>query len=169
MNIRDSHNRKLSFDTKEELGDKIDTFVVIIGKLATRDSGTGRQFKPQIYQDRGRGKNELTMTDAIMISEAIRTDIGQIVKTEDIIDKIEVGLGMNKIIKEEISEETRGALTNRIAEESKEIITQMKVMIKVGTGLEKSCFPEAITTIEIEVQPIVGPGQDQEQVCIETK
>ena len=24
MNIRDGHNRKVSFDTKEELGDKID-------------------------------------------------------------------------------------------------------------------------------------------------
>ena len=57
MSIRDSHNRKVSFDTNEELGDKIDTLAVMIGKLATRDSGMGRQFKPQIYQDRGRGQN----------------------------------------------------------------------------------------------------------------
>ena len=57
MNIRDGHNRKVSFDTKEELGDKIDKLVVMIGKLATRDSGTGRQFKPQIYQNKGRGQN----------------------------------------------------------------------------------------------------------------
>ena len=49
MSIRDSHNRKVSFDTKEEMGDKIDKLGVIIGKLATRDSGTGRQFKPQMY------------------------------------------------------------------------------------------------------------------------
>ena len=46
-----------------------------------------------------------TMTDAMMISKATRTDIGQIVETEDSIDKIEVGLGMNKITGEEISEE----------------------------------------------------------------
>ena len=45
------------------------------------------------------------MTDAIMISEAIKTGIGQIVKTEDSIDKVEVGLGTNKIIGDEISEE----------------------------------------------------------------
>ena len=51
-------------------------------------------------------KTEVIMTDAIMISEAIRTDICQIMETEDSIDKIEVGLGMNKIIGEEISEET---------------------------------------------------------------
>ena len=57
ISIRDGHNRKVSFDTKEELGDKIDKLAVMIGKLATRDNGTGRQFKPQIYQNRGRGQN----------------------------------------------------------------------------------------------------------------
>ena len=57
MSVRDNNNRKVSFDTIEELGDKIDTLAVMIGKLATRDSGTSRQFKPQIYQGRGRGQN----------------------------------------------------------------------------------------------------------------
>ena len=51
MSIRDGHNRKVSFDTREELGDKM------ISKLATRDSRTNRQFKPQIHQSRGRGQN----------------------------------------------------------------------------------------------------------------
>ena len=57
MSIRDGHNRKVSFDTKKELGDKIDKLALMISKLATRDSGIGRQFKPQIYQKRGRGQN----------------------------------------------------------------------------------------------------------------
>ena len=57
MSIRDSHNRKISFDTREELRDKIDKLALMIGKLATRDSGRGRQFKMQIYQDRDRGQN----------------------------------------------------------------------------------------------------------------
>ena len=57
MSIRDGHNRKVSLDTKEELGDKIDKLALMIGKLAARDSGIGRQFKPQIYQNRGRGQN----------------------------------------------------------------------------------------------------------------
>ena len=48
MSIKDSHSRKVSFDTK---------LVVMIGKLATRDSGSSRQFKPQIYQGKGRGQN----------------------------------------------------------------------------------------------------------------
>ena len=49
MSIRDGHNRKVSFDTKEELDNKIGKLVVMIGKLATTDNGTGSQFKPQIY------------------------------------------------------------------------------------------------------------------------
>ena len=57
MSIRDGHNRKVSFDANEELGNKIDKLVVMIGKLVTRDSRTSRQFKPQIYQNRGRGQN----------------------------------------------------------------------------------------------------------------
>ena len=46
MSIKDNHSRKVSFDTKEEIGDKIDKLVVMIGKLATRDSRSGRHFKP---------------------------------------------------------------------------------------------------------------------------
>ena len=30
----------------------------MIGKFATRDSRSDRQFKPQIYQGRGRGQNQ---------------------------------------------------------------------------------------------------------------
>ena len=57
MSIKDGHSRKVSFDTREELGDKIDKLVLMIGKLPTRDSRSGRQFKPQIYQGKGRGQN----------------------------------------------------------------------------------------------------------------
>ena len=57
MGIRVGHNRQVSVDTREELVDMIDKLVVIIGKLATRDSRTNRQFKPQIHQSRGSGQN----------------------------------------------------------------------------------------------------------------
>ena len=36
MTIRDSHHRKVLFDTREEIGDKIDKLAVMIGKLATK-------------------------------------------------------------------------------------------------------------------------------------
>ena len=57
MSIKDNHNRRVTLDTGDELGDKIDNFTVIIGKLAARDSTSGRQFKPQIYQGKRRGQN----------------------------------------------------------------------------------------------------------------
>ena len=53
-------------------------------------------------------------------------------------------------------------MTDRIVEESIEIITEMRIMIEAGTGLAKGYFPDVITTIGIGVQAIVGPGQDQE-------
>ena len=57
MSIRDGHNRKVPFDTKEDLDGKIENLAVMIGKEATRDSETGRQFKLQTHQSRGRGQN----------------------------------------------------------------------------------------------------------------
>ena len=51
-------------------------------------------------------KTEVEVRTEIIISIAIRTDIGQIVATEDNTDKIEVGLDMNRITGEEVSEET---------------------------------------------------------------
>ena len=114
-------------------------------------------------------KIEVEVRTGVTISKVIRTDIGQIVATEDSIDKIEVGLDMTKITGGEASEETWGTLTHRTVEENIEIITEMMVMIEAGTALEKGCFPEVIITIGIGVQATVGPGQDQEQVQIETE
>ena len=71
----------------------------MIGKLATRDCGTGRLFKPQIYQNRSRGQNRF------IISVSIRTSIGQIVVTVNNTDKIEVDLDMNRVTEEDTSEE----------------------------------------------------------------
>ena len=58
MNIREGQNcRRVSFDTREDLADKIDKLAVMIGKLAAKDSGKVRPFKPQIHQNRGRGQS----------------------------------------------------------------------------------------------------------------
>ena len=102
------------------------------------------------------------MTDAVITSETIRTDINQIVETEGNIDRTELGLGTNKIIGEVISEVTQGFLTDGISEENIETITEMKVIAEteIGTGLEKGHFPETLVAIEIGVQAIAGPGQD---------
>ena len=57
MSIREGVNRKVSFDTKDKLGDKIDKLTVMLGRLAAKDNNEKRPFKPQIYQSGGRGQN----------------------------------------------------------------------------------------------------------------
>ena len=49
MSIRKGTSKQVSFDTGEELNDKIDKLTVMLGKLAVKGSGRFRQFKPQIY------------------------------------------------------------------------------------------------------------------------
>ena len=174
MSIKDSHSRKVSFDTGEELGDKIDKLVVMIGKLATRDSRSGRPFKPQIYQGKGRGQNRGNYDRCNYGQQGHQNRYYQIVETGDSIGKTEADPGMHKIIREEILEVMWGCikiLKDKTVEESIEIITEMKVMaeVEIGTGLEKGHFIETLLVIETTaVQATVGPGQDQGQVQIET-
>ena len=51
--MRDGINRKVSFNTRDELGDKIDMLTVMLGKLAAKDNNNRRPFKPQICKSRG--------------------------------------------------------------------------------------------------------------------
>ena len=53
MSVRDGTDRRVSFNTREELGDKIDKLTVIMSKLAAKDSHERKPFKPQIYKSRG--------------------------------------------------------------------------------------------------------------------
>ena len=57
MNIREGASRRASFDTRDESGDKLDKLMVMLDRLAAKDSKEKRPFKPQIYQSRGRGQN----------------------------------------------------------------------------------------------------------------
>ena len=59
MSIKDSHNKKITFNTWDELKDKIYGLTVMIGKLATRDNGTNKQLKPQTYQSRRRAQSRI--------------------------------------------------------------------------------------------------------------
>ena len=50
MSIKDSYNNKKdTFDTQDGLEGKIDRLTVMMSKLTTKDHGTNKQFKPQIY------------------------------------------------------------------------------------------------------------------------
>ena len=57
LSIREGSSRKVSFGTRDKLGDKIDKLTVMLGRIAAKDSNEKRPFKPQIYQSRERGQN----------------------------------------------------------------------------------------------------------------
>ena len=57
MSIREGASNKVSFDTRDELGDKIDKLTVMLGRLAAKNNNKKRPFKPQIYQSRRKGQN----------------------------------------------------------------------------------------------------------------
>ena len=51
MSIKDSYiNKRVIFDTKDGLEEKIDLLTTMISKLTPQDDEQGKQFKPKIYQ-----------------------------------------------------------------------------------------------------------------------
>ena len=57
MNVRGGTERKVSFNARDELGDKIDKLTVVMSRLAAKDSHEKRPFKPQIYKSRGQNSS----------------------------------------------------------------------------------------------------------------
>ena len=57
MSIREGTDKRVSFDTRDELGDKIDKLTVVMSKLVATDNHERRPFKPQIYKSRGQNRS----------------------------------------------------------------------------------------------------------------
>ena len=58
MNMKDNYdNKKFTFNTQDGLEDKIDRLTVMMSQLTTKDGGLKKQFKPKLYQGRGRGQS----------------------------------------------------------------------------------------------------------------
>ena len=139
----------------------------MIGKLATRDSGTGRQFKPQIHQSRTRGQNRNYNQRNYQNryrwnNQSNGGDRGQYRQHRGR-PRYEQNYRRGNF------RENVRSYGRQNSGESIETIIEMTVMIEAGTGLEKGHFPEIMATIELGVQAIVGPGQDPEPVQIETE
>ena len=58
MSVRDGHNKRVTFDTPDDIEQKIDKLMTMMGKLVTEDKGQNKPFKLQVYQSkRGRRQN----------------------------------------------------------------------------------------------------------------
>ena len=154
MSIREGQkSRRVSFDTGEELGDKIDKLLAMIGRLAAKDSGKVRPFKPQIHQNRGRGQNR--GCNQRNNQNRYRSGNRLIVGIEDNLGKNEVETDLCKAIGETIGK-IQEIMEDKTVEQSTGItLMEMKIMTEVGIGLETGCFPGTMTIIELGVQAIV--------------
>ena len=57
MSVREGTDRRVSFNTRDELGDKIDKLTVVMSKLAAKDNHERKHFKPQIYKSRAQTRS----------------------------------------------------------------------------------------------------------------
>ena len=149
MSVREGTDRRVSFNTKDELGDKIDKLTVVMSKLAAKDSHERKPFKPQIYKSRGQNRSYSQG------GYQTRSDNGN------------RGCSVNNNVRQNLeaidSEEIPEGMVDRIVEE----ITGMKGMvitIEIGIGQGKESLQEAMG--ETEALAMIGPGQGPEQVQI---
>ena len=126
MSVRDSKNKRVLFNTSDDLEQKIDRLAVMMGKLVTE--GHPKPFKPEVYQsNRGRNQSRGNFHVGIEI-----THIGDAHHTIKILEEeTEVTLAI-----EEITDITHkvvrdiGTITMIIGEK----IIEVKAMIEIGEG-----------------------------------
>ena len=57
LSIREGTDKRVSFNARDELGDKIDKLTIVMSKLAATDNHERRPFKLQIYKSRGQNRS----------------------------------------------------------------------------------------------------------------
>ena len=149
MSVREGTDKRVSFNTKDELGDKIDKLTVVMSKLVAKDSHERRPFKPQIYKSRGQNRS--------YGQEGYWTRSNDRNQGYGVISSTRQDYRGNRF--RGISEE----ITDRIVKKG----TEMKGMvtaIKVGIDQGRELLQEAIE--EIEALVIIGLDQGPELVQI---
>ena len=186
MSIKESHNNKrVTFDTQGGLEDKIDRLTVMMSQLVTKDDGTNKQFKPQIYQSKRRGQSrnfyDKCNYDQRNYQNRYRSNSrdrriqfsGRIHYEQNYRGRPRYGQGfIGMTLGEEILEVMQEhikvrILEDRTIEEDIEEIIGMRTMTEkeIGVGLEKDHI-QTIVEGETGVVVIVDQGQDQGQVQI---
>ena len=140
MSVRDGTERRVSFNTRDELGDKIDKLTVVMSRLVAKDS-----------HKKGLSNHKYTKAEVrtgLMVREVIR--IGQVIGTGDILQKIDP----DRITEITILEKTPEGMVNKIIEETIEMKDIMTI-IETGIGQERGHLQEITVVTEIEVQVVV--------------
>ena len=149
MSVRDGTERRVSFNTRDELGDKIGKLIVVKSRLAAQDSHK-KALSNHKYTKAG-------VRTGLMVREVIRT--GQVV---EIGDNLQI-LDPDRITEVTILEGTLEGIVDRIIEETIEI-KDIMTTIETGIGQEKGHVQEIVLVPEIEVQVIVDQDQSLELI-----
>ena len=157
MNIRDGIERKVSFNGRDELGDKIDKLTVMMSRLAAKDSYEKRPFKPQIYKSRGQNRSYNQRGYQNRSGRSESRNKGQYRNNRP-----------RQNYETTIFEGTLEDVEDKIVEENIDIgIIGAMIIIEAGIGQEKGHSQGIMVTIGIEVPVIIDQGQDLELGLIE--
>ena len=160
MNIRDGTERKVSFNARDELGEKIDKLTVIMSRLAAKDRNEKDPSNPKYIK--AEVPNPIVRIGPI-IREVIRIEVvGQTIETEDSMETID----QDKTVESTIFKRTLEDMEDKIVEENIGI-TGTIIIIEAGIDGEKGHSQGIMTTIGIEVPVIVDQDQGLELVLIE--
>ena len=152
MSVRDGTDRRVSFNTRDELGDKIDKLTVVMSKLAAIDS----------HKESPLSHEYTRVEDKVDFIVKEHTKPGQIMETGDIVQIIIQG----KIIEATNLEEISEGIVDKIIEK----ITGMKDMIitlEIEIGQGKELLQGVMVMEEIEALAMTGLDQGPELVQIE--
>ena len=151
MSVRDGTDKTVSFNTKDELGDKIDKLTVVMSKLAVKDS----------HERKSLSHKYIKVGDKIDLMVKEGTKPGQIMKTGDVVWIIIQAKFIEATDLEEIPE----GMVDKIAEK----ITGMKDMVittEIGIGQGKVPSQGVMAMEETEALAMIGPDQGPELVPI---
>ena len=151
MSIREGTDKRVSFNTKDELGDKIDKLTVVMSKLMAKDSHERRPFKPQVYKSRGQNRSYgqggyLARSNDRNKGYGVNNSTRQIIEVTDL---------------EEISE----GIIDKVVEKG----TEVKDMVTtIEIGIDQQGGPSQETIGEIEALAMICLDQGPELVQIGT-
>ena len=151
MNVRDGTERKVSFNARDELGDKIDKLTVMMSRLAAKrkDPSNPKYIGVEVRVD-------------LIIIEVIRIEaVDHTVETEDNMEMID----LDKTIETMIFKGTLEDMEDRRVERNPEIIGAMNIT-EAEIGQEKGHSQGIMVTIGIEAPVTVDQDQDLKLVLI---
>ena len=152
MNVRDGTERKASFNTRDELGDKIDKLTVVMSRLAAKDSHEKTPFKPQVYKSRGQHRS---YNQGSYQNRPDSRNRGQYTSSMP-----------RQNYRNSNFEKTLEGMEDKIIEKDIEMIGIM-IIIEAETDQERGHLQEIMIVVEIEVQVTIDQGQDLELIQID--